>query len=644
MNKLLKNQLLLFIFGATATSLIGYLINQLPSIPDFRHKNLLIIGAVILVTLLIAWGTYQQSQQQPGDAPAQIDPTLRPRLLEAEATKVKKRLNDSLLFSLMIELDQQEQPEKVGRNPLQPLYTIATNQHTSPPQQINRLVEVLQRPDISSRLLILGQPGGGKTTTLLNLAEELLETAKQNDQAPMPLIFELSAWRDDSVNILDWLIIQLKEEYNLAPGISRFWLERGDILPLLDGLDELGLERQKKCIKAINQYLSEDAKRDLVVCCREEEYIAGEEQLTQLHGAICLQPLSDRQIQDYVNDLRRLHVWQEIQRNPEFLELARTPLLLSMMVVAYQGRAIQTKQDLFDAYIERRFNLLPVGKGEPPRKKILHFLVFLAKRLRGTQTEFLIENMQPSWLQNRLKIGLYPIFFILISGLMGLLFGLFMGLLFGVTMSIFMFLDEDEIELVEPVHLSVKRLGIKTTFNNIIYSGMFFGMFLGLFGLLVNGLIGLLIGWVIGALIFAPFSLIYRLESQLKTKPRPNQGIWASLKNALLLTVIVNIFFFSNQIWLKSFLLNFLQPADVNGIVFVSQTFTSAAAFFLGGGLACIQHFCLRFVLWRSGCIPWNYAQFLNHAAQRRLIQQVGGRYRFIHRLLLDHFANMPLS
>ncbi|MDZ8259567.1 type II toxin-antitoxin system VapC family toxin [Nostoc sp. ChiQUE01b] len=156
----------------------GYLINQLPTIPDFPHKDLLIIGAVIIVTLLIAWGTYQQAQQQLEDAPEQIDPTLRPRLLEAEETKVKKRSQDSLLLSLMIELDKQEQPERVGRNPLQPLYTISANQNTSPPQQINRMVEVLQRKDIGSRLLILGQPGGGKTTTLLNLAEELLETAK----------------------------------------------------------------------------------------------------------------------------------------------------------------------------------------------------------------------------------------------------------------------------------------------------------------------------------------------------------------------------------------------------------------------------------------------------------------------------------
>jgi hypothetical protein len=57
-----------------------------------------------------------------------------------------------------------------------------------------------------------------------------------------------------------------------------------------------------------------------------------------------------------------------------------------------------------------------------------------------------------------------------------------------------------------------------------------------------------------------------------------------------------------------------------------------------GGGKACIQHLCLRFVLWQSG-IPWNLAQFLDYCVERRLLLRVGGRYRFLHRELLEHFA-----
>ena len=58
-------------------------------------------------------------------------------------------------------------------------------------------------------------------------------------------------------------------------------------------------------------------------------------------------------------------------------------------------------------------------------------------------------------------------------------------------------------------------------------------------------------------------------------------------------------------------------------------------------GMSAIQHFSLRIVLWFSGYIPWNYARFLDYATNRLFLQRVGGEYRFIHRLLQEHFAQM---
>jgi hypothetical protein len=61
-------------------------------------------------------------------------------------------------------------------------------------------------------------------------------------------------------------------------------------------------------------------------------------------------------------------------------------------------------------------------------------------------------------------------------------------------------------------------------------------------------------------------------------------------------------------------------------------------------GRACAQHFTLRLILYYNNQIPWNYARFLNYATDRLLLQRVGGRYRFIHRLVQEHFAAMPLE
>ena len=65
--------------------------------------------------------------------------------------------------------------------------------------------------------------------------------------------------------------------------------------------------------------------------------------------------------------------------------------------------------------------------------------------------------------------------------------------------------------------------------------------------------------------------------------------------------------------------------------------------FYISGAEA-PRHFILRCLLYRNGSIPWNYARFLNYSTERMLLQRVGGRYRFIHRLLQEHFAALIID
>ena len=62
------------------------------------------------------------------------------------------------------------------------------------------------------------------------------------------------------------------------------------------------------------------------------------------------------------------------------------------------------------------------------------------------------------------------------------------------------------------------------------------------------------------------------------------------------------------------------------------------------GGLDVIQHYIVRILLWRAGAMPWNYARFLDYAAEElNFLQKVGGGYIFVHRYLLEYFAAMEL-
>jgi hypothetical protein len=44
----------------------------------------------------------------------------------------------------------------------------------------------------------------------------------------------------------------------------------------------------------------------------------------------------------------------------------------------------------------------------------------------------------------------------------------------------------------------------------------------------------------------------------------------------------------------------------------------------------------------RSPCgyTPFFYVEFLNDMANQRILQRVGGSYRFLHNLLLEHMAD----
>jgi hypothetical protein len=59
------------------------------------------------------------------------------------------------------------------------------------------------------------------------------------------------------------------------------------------------------------------------------------------------------------------------------------------------------------------------------------------------------------------------------------------------------------------------------------------------------------------------------------------------------------------------------------------------------GGRASLQHLVLRLLLVRNKAAPWKYIRFLDEATDRLFLRKVGGGYVFIHRLLLDYFADL---
>jgi hypothetical protein len=118
----------------------------------------------------------------------------------------------------------------------------------------------------------------------------------------------------------------------------------------------------------------------------------------------------------------------------------------------------------------------------------------------------------------------------------------------------------------------------------------------------------------------------------------PNQGIKQSFKNGTVVFIIIEAIY-----WLITVLSrNILIQLKIDSTLVASGVLLFALLVGSNLGLmTSIKHFILRFILYCNGYIPWNYARFLNYATNLIFLQKVGGGYIFIHRLLLEHFAQM---
>jgi HEAT repeat protein len=304
----------------------------------------------------------------PPDVPASPLELARVRYLKRIAEDLKNRLNASIHNARFIDLGID-----TARAATLP-WGYMDPASTTPYATVDEAFRARK-----GRLLVLGAPGAGKTTTLLHLANRLVDAARADWTAPAPFLVNLSQYRFENAtplvrirwralgnqpeepaqSIEEWLVGELKRQWGVAPEDARGWLKADRLVVLLDGLDELSDEVRYKVARHLSDtFLSEHRDAAVVVSSRIQEYEdLNKEGRLRLEGAVTLQPLTDEQIEAYLDAAQAPGLRAALPHDAALREMAQTPLTLSMMTVAFgDSPPADIRGNL--SFTERRHRLL----------------------------------------------------------------------------------------------------------------------------------------------------------------------------------------------------------------------------------------------------------------------------------------------
>ncbi|MFF9347247.1 NACHT domain-containing protein [Streptomyces sp. NPDC014734] len=135
-------------------------------------------------------------------------------------------------------------------------------------QAARRLAQGYRRVP-SGRLVVLGEPGSGKTVLAAMLTLGLL--AEREPGAPVPVLLTLSGWDPVSESMGDWIERTVGTAYyGGRVDIPRLLLRGQRLSLILDGLDEMPEASRRNAVRAINESCGEGA--GVILTCRSVEY------------------------------------------------------------------------------------------------------------------------------------------------------------------------------------------------------------------------------------------------------------------------------------------------------------------------------------------------------------------------------------
>ena len=525
----------------------------------------------------------------------------------------------------------------------------------------------------TGRLVVLGEPGSGKTMLMVRLVLDLL-TARAAG-GPVPVLAPLASWDPSAQTLNDWLATRLITDYPalagpppagaIGPTRAAALLEAGLILPVLDGLDELPEKVRGRAISRINDALRPGGQ--VLLTCRTQPYRdairprRGPRAALAGAAAIRLRPLDAGAVRRWLRDDASGPVtrarWDPVltllgTQAPAGQALT-TPLMVALARAIYNprpGEAATAVPDpaelcrlpsreaveahLFDGFIPAAYR--PSAEGRWTAGQAGRWLAFLARHLEHT-----IGTPDLAWWQldtaaprtaRMLGLGLVAgLMTGLITGIVGgLAIGLVVGIAIGIVVGIVAASGPQR-----PAHgLLISTARLRAGARTGLGTGLVVGIGAGIVAAIVAGPgVGLAIGietGLAGGLATGIATGVAGAPSDIAEAIGP-RIVLARDRQVML--------FFTLGIGLIAGLAAALGLMLITGL---AASFLARLEYWLGIGLGIGLIAGLERTKWASytlargwlalrGQLPWPLMAFLADAHQRGVLRQAGATYQFRH-------------